>query len=78
MIIFSRIQNLSIEVQKINLNLFSTALVRKYQPLLRKYEKDEKLVISDAEEKPGTKAGENYMSIILRTTVIGTRGDGTR
>ncbi|XP_003428059.1 uncharacterized protein LOC100678478 isoform X1 [Nasonia vitripennis] len=52
-------------------------IIEQYQPLIRKYENDENLVILDAREEPGTKAGENYMSIVLRTKIIGRRGNGS-
>lgn len=58
--------------------LLVVEIIEQYQPLLRKYEKDEKLVILEAEEESGTKPGQNYLSRVLRTKVSGTRGNGKR
>ncbi|XP_012265934.2 uncharacterized protein LOC105691790 isoform X1 [Athalia rosae] len=51
-------------------------LITKLGPLLRKFEKDEGLEITDAEEEAACKIGDNYIGILMRTTVKGTRGNG--
>ncbi|KAJ8678721.1 hypothetical protein QAD02_014508 [Eretmocerus hayati] len=58
-------------------NTISLEIIQQYQPLLRAYEKDDRLILLHAEEERGTKAGENYMSVVLRTKVTGKRGDGS-
>ncbi|XP_071633954.1 uncharacterized protein [Temnothorax longispinosus] len=51
--------------------------IKQFEAYLRKYENDDKLVILEAAERPGSKPGDNYMSIMIRTKVVGTRGDGS-
>jgi len=53
-------------------------MIKQFQGYLRKYENDDKLVILEAVERPGSKPGDNYLSILIRTKVIGTHGDGSR
>ncbi|XP_011498467.1 PREDICTED: uncharacterized protein LOC105362681 [Ceratosolen solmsi marchali] len=52
-------------------------IIAHYEPLLKQYEKDDGLVILEAEEEPGTKVGENYMSVVIRTRITGKRGNGS-
>ncbi|EZA61317.1 hypothetical protein DMN91_012857 [Ooceraea biroi] len=49
----------------------------RFQQYLRKYEKDDKLVILQAESMPGSKLGDNYTSVLIRTKLSGRRGDGS-
>jgi len=35
-------------------------------------------VILEAVDRPGTNPGDNYMSVLIKTKVIGTCGDGSR
>lgn len=51
--------------------------VKQFQAYLRKYENDDKLVILEAVDKPGSKPGDNYTSVLIKTKLIGTRGDGS-
>ncbi|XP_018058736.1 PREDICTED: uncharacterized protein LOC108694002 [Atta colombica] len=51
--------------------------IKQYQVHLRKYENDDKLVILQAVDKPGSNPGDNYTSMLIRTKLIGTRGDGS-
>ncbi|XP_018401256.1 PREDICTED: uncharacterized protein LOC108778541 [Cyphomyrmex costatus] len=50
---------------------------KQYQAYLRKYENDDKLVILQAVDRPGSKPGDNYTSMLIRTKLVGTRGDGS-
>ncbi|XP_029162015.1 uncharacterized protein LOC114933549 [Nylanderia fulva] len=50
---------------------------KQFQAYMRKYENDDKLVILKAVDKPGSKPGDNYTSLLIKTKLIGTRGDGT-
>ncbi|XP_011052759.1 PREDICTED: uncharacterized protein LOC105145097 isoform X2 [Acromyrmex echinatior] len=50
---------------------------KQYQAYLRKYENDDKLVILQAVDRPGSNPGDNYMSMLIRTKLVGTRGDGS-
>ncbi|XP_011686524.1 PREDICTED: uncharacterized protein LOC105449208 [Wasmannia auropunctata] len=50
---------------------------KEFQAYLRKYEKDDKLVILEATDRPGSKLGDNYTSVMIRTKLVGTRGDGS-
>lgn len=54
------------------------ALKEHFQKILREAENDRKLVVHEAEETEGSKLGDNYLSIVLRTTVTGSRGNGKR
>ncbi|XP_015122670.1 uncharacterized protein LOC107045056 isoform X2 [Diachasma alloeum] len=47
-----------------------------FQKILRIAEEDPKLLIDHAEETEGTKLGDNYMSVVLKTRVTGRRGSG--
>ncbi|XP_072767325.1 uncharacterized protein [Anoplolepis gracilipes] len=51
--------------------------VKQLQAYLRKYENDDKLVILEAVDKPGSKPGDNYTSVIIKTKLVGTRGNGS-
>uniref|UniRef100_A0A0C9PQD2 RNF166_0 protein n=2 Tax=Fopius arisanus TaxID=64838 RepID=A0A0C9PQD2_9HYME len=51
-------------------------LQQHFQKILRDAEGDKELVITHAEETEGSKLGDNYMSIVLRTKVTGIRGNG--
>ncbi|KAL0126207.1 hypothetical protein PUN28_004971 [Cardiocondyla obscurior] len=51
--------------------------IKQFQTYLRKYENDDKLIIHEAVDKPGSKLGDNYTSLMIRTKVVGTRGDGS-
>ncbi|XP_011882266.1 PREDICTED: uncharacterized protein LOC105569983 [Vollenhovia emeryi] len=55
----------------------SADTIKRFQVYLRKHENDDKLVISEAVERPGSKPGDNYTSVLIRTKVVGTRGDGS-
>ncbi|XP_015184640.1 PREDICTED: uncharacterized protein LOC107070714 [Polistes dominula] len=48
----------------------------KWQTLLRKFENDNGLVIEEAKNEAGSNKGDNYTSIMIRTTVFGKSGDG--
>jgi hypothetical protein len=50
---------------------------KQLQAYLRKYENDDKLVILEAVDRPGSKLGDNYTSLMIRTKLVGTRGDGS-
>lgn len=50
--------------------------IKHFQAYLRKYENDDKLVILLAVDKPGSKPGDNYTSVVVKTKLVGTRGDG--
>ncbi|KAL6263748.1 hypothetical protein P5V15_003832 [Pogonomyrmex californicus] len=50
---------------------------KQFQVYLRKYENDDKLVILEAVNRPGSKLGDNYTSMLMRTKLVGTRGDGS-
>ncbi|KAI4503878.1 hypothetical protein M0802_001281 [Mischocyttarus mexicanus] len=52
-------------------------IIEKYQPLLRKFENDNNLVIEEAKDEAGSNKGDNYTSIMIRTTVVGKFGDGS-
>ncbi|XP_012277574.1 uncharacterized protein LOC105698151 [Orussus abietinus] len=52
-------------------------IVEQFEPLLRVFEKDPKLTIVHAEEEAGTKCGDNYLSIVVRSKIVGRRGDGS-
>lgn len=51
---------------------------KEFQTYLRKYENDQKLVILEAVNVAGSKLGDNYTSIMIRTKLVGKRGDGSR
>lgn len=51
---------------------------KKFQEYLRKYHKDDKLVIEKIETKKGSNFGDNYMSTLIRIKLIGKRGNGKR
>ncbi|XP_011160537.2 uncharacterized protein LOC105196335 isoform X1 [Solenopsis invicta] len=50
---------------------------KQFQVYLRKYENDDKLVILEAVDRPGTKPGDNYASVLIRTKLVGRCGDGS-
>ncbi|XP_046751393.1 uncharacterized protein LOC124414489 [Diprion similis] len=52
-------------------------LISQFEPLLRRFEDDDGLVITEATEEAGCKVGDNYMSVVMRATVKGSRGNGT-
>ncbi|XP_035725475.1 uncharacterized protein LOC118443101 [Vespa mandarinia] len=52
-------------------------VIKKMQPLLRKFEGDEELVIHEAKDEAGSNMGDNYTSVMIRTVVIGKYGNGT-
>ncbi|XP_046821107.1 uncharacterized protein LOC124425178 [Vespa crabro] len=52
-------------------------VIKKMQPLLRKFEGDEELVIHEAKDEAGSNLGDNYTSVMIRTVVIGKYGNGT-
>lgn len=41
-----------------------------------KFEDDKSLLILDAKEEAGSKLGDNYMSVVIKTSVTGKRGNG--
>ncbi|KAF7989557.1 hypothetical protein HCN44_008231 [Aphidius gifuensis] len=47
-----------------------------FQTILRNVENDTKLEVFDAEETAGSKVGDNYLSVVLKTVVNGKRGNG--
>lgn len=51
--------------------------VKQIQAYLRKYENDDKLVILEAVDRPGSKPGDNYTSVLIKTKLVGRRGDGS-
>ncbi|XP_046489895.2 uncharacterized protein [Neodiprion pinetum] len=52
-------------------------LISQFEPLLRRFEDDDGLLITEAIEEAGCKVGDNYMSVVMRATVKGSRGNGT-
>lgn len=58
--------------------VFGLELKEHFQKILRDAEEDPKLTITSAEETEGTKIGDNYMSVVLKTKVAGKRGNGDR
>ncbi|XP_012541195.1 uncharacterized protein LOC105839430 [Monomorium pharaonis] len=52
-------------------------IAKQFQAYLRKFENDDKLVISKAVDRPGSKPGDNYTSMLIRTRLVGTCGDGS-
>lgn len=52
-------------------------VIKKMQPLLRKFEGDEELVIHEVKDEAGSNLGDNYTSVMIRTVVIGKYGNGT-
>ncbi|XP_047348194.1 uncharacterized protein LOC124948518 [Vespa velutina] len=55
----------------------SENVIKKMQPLLRKFEGDEELVIHEVKDEAGSNLGDNYTSVMIRTVVIGKYGNGT-
>lgn len=47
------------------------------QPLLRKFEGDDELVIHEAKDEAGSNVGDNYTSVMIRTVVVGKYGNGS-
>lgn len=52
-------------------------IIKVLQPLLRKFEGDNGLVINEAKEEAGSKLGDNYTSQMIRTSVVGKYGNGS-
>lgn len=48
------------------------------QPLLRRFEGDDKLVIHEAKDEAGSNLGDNYTSVMIRTVIVGKHGNGSR
>lgn len=51
-------------------------VIEELQPLLRDFEKDDKLTLDNATQELGTKAGDNYLSVVIRSRATGKRGNG--
>ncbi|XP_050455639.1 uncharacterized protein LOC126853689 [Cataglyphis hispanica] len=51
--------------------------VKQIQAYLRKYENDDNLEILEAMDRPGSKPGDNYTSVLIKTKLVGRRGDGS-
>ncbi|KAK2585082.1 hypothetical protein KPH14_008596 [Odynerus spinipes] len=52
-------------------------IIKALQPLLRKFENDDGLVIEEAIDEAGSKLGDNYTSIMIRTKIVGRYGNGS-
>ncbi|KAL2733968.1 hypothetical protein V1478_003666 [Vespula squamosa] len=52
-------------------------IIKKMQPLLRKFEGDDELVIHEAKDEAGSNLGDNYTSVMIRTVVVGKYGNGS-
>ncbi|KAL2721871.1 hypothetical protein V1477_020691 [Vespula maculifrons] len=52
-------------------------IIKKMQPLLRKFEGDDELVIHEAKDEAGSNVGDNYTSVMIRTVVVGKYGNGS-
>ncbi|XP_012228967.1 uncharacterized protein [Linepithema humile] len=59
------------------INRSAEETAKQFQVYLRKHENDDKLVISEVVDKPGSKIGDNYTSVLIRSKLVGTRGDGS-
>ncbi|CAG5078982.1 Protein of unknown function [Cotesia congregata] len=47
-----------------------------FQTILRKYENDPKLEVTSCIDESGSKIGDNYLSVVIRTTINGKSGNG--
>nr|XP_050849565.1 uncharacterized protein LOC127063606 isoform X1 [Vespula vulgaris] len=59
------------------LNRSSENIIKKMQPLLKKFEGDDELVINEAKDEAGSNLGDNYTSVMIRTVVVGKYGNGS-
>lgn len=47
-----------------------------FQTILRKHENDPKLEVTSCADEAGSKIGDNYLSVVIRTTINGKSGNG--